>query len=100
MMKIIDDRTVEEVRGEVQVHLAANLHNAPASMIEACMEAIQAYWDDENEKLIQLPQGVQWRELDAAPAHAICDGFRLEQWTWHYDYDVAADERMMNGYSS
>ena len=90
---LIDNRTVAEVRDELRYHLRYNVAEAAPSLVEACLGAVIAYWDDENDRSIQL-KGATWRGNTYAPAHEICEAFKLGDWTWKYDYDVAADERM------
>lgn len=52
----------------------------PLSMVQPCIEAIDAYNDDEPNKLIELPEGVSWRGENSAPAIAIIEGHHLDAW--------------------
>lgn len=62
----------------------------PSSMIQPCIEAIEACNEDDSCRLIQLPiDGVDrngepfqitWRGSDKAPAWAIVEGHHLEGW--------------------
>jgi hypothetical protein len=50
-------------------------------MVQPCIEAIDAVndaglWDLE----IPLPEGVEWRGLTSAPAHAIIEAHHLDAW--------------------
>ena len=71
--------TVEE---QIRIHLSANHYPpVPESMVKPCIEAIDAVndlglWDLE----IPLPEGVSWRGLTTAPAHAIIEQHHLDAW--------------------
>jgi hypothetical protein len=58
----------------------------PLSMVQPCIEAIDAYNDDEPNKLIELPEGVSWRGENSAPAIAIIEGHHLDAWCNHADW--------------
>jgi len=62
-------------------HLQANHYPpVPLSMVPVCIEAIDAYWEDNIDKLIALPEGVLWRNQTEAPAHAIIQAHHLDAW--------------------
>ena len=53
-------------------HLRGNhFPPVPSSMITPCVEAIDAYWEDDLEKEISLPEGVTYRGSKTAPAREI-----------------------------
>lgn len=63
-------------------HLTSNHYPpVPDFMVPVCEAAIDA-WNDERDpdKLISLPEGVGYRGLTAAPAHAIIEAHHLEAW--------------------
>jgi hypothetical protein len=76
----------------LSLHLSANHYPPiPQSMIPVCVEAIDAYWEDDTNRLIQLPiDGVdrngepfqiRWRDgSDKAPAWAIIEHAHLDSW--------------------
>jgi hypothetical protein len=49
-------------------------------MVEPCIEAIDAYHDEDYNRLIELPDGITWRNLYSAPASAIVEAHHLEAW--------------------
>ena len=67
----------------------------PHSMVQPCIEAIDACNEDDSERLIQLPiDGVDrngepfqitWRGQDKAPAYAIVEQHHLDAWVNNYD---------------
>lgn len=63
----------------------------PLSMVQPCIEAIDAVNDEDYNRLIPLPEGVSWRGQDSAPASAIVEGHHLEQWCNHA-WDCDCDE--------
>jgi hypothetical protein len=62
-------------------HLQGNHYPpVPLSMVEPCIEAIDAYWDEDYNKLIEMPKGVTYRGDRYAPAHAIVEQHHLDAW--------------------
>jgi hypothetical protein len=70
------------IQQQLEIHLTSNFYPpVPASMAEPCMHAIQAYWEDDLDRLIILPDGVSWRGESTAPAYAMINQHRLYPWT-------------------
>ena len=62
-------------------HLQGNHYPpVPLSMVEPCIEAIDAFYDEDYNREIDLPQGVLWRGQVTAPASAIVEQHHLEAW--------------------
>ena len=69
------------MRAGVEIHLTSNFYPpVPVSMAQPCIEAIDACWDNDNDRSIPLPDGVFWRGQNTAPAHAIVEQHRLYPW--------------------
>ena len=70
------------IEDQIRIHLSANHYPpVPATMVQPCIEAIDAVndaglWDLE----IPLPEGVSWRGLTTAPANAIIEAHHLDAW--------------------
>jgi hypothetical protein len=65
----------------IAMHLRGNHYPpVPLSMVEPCLDAINAYWMDELDKQIELPEGISWRGNNSAPAYAIIESHHLEPW--------------------
>lgn len=63
----------------VGMHLRSNLYPpVPLIMVDACCDAIDAYNELDYSRSIDLPDGVSWKGLSHAPAHAIIENHRLE----------------------
>lgn len=72
---------------QIGIHLSANHYPpVPSSMIKPCIEAIDAYWEDDVDREIDL-NGASWRGNDTAPAWAIIEGHHLEAWCTEYEED-------------
>jgi hypothetical protein len=72
---------------QIEWHLRGNFFPpVPMSMVEVCVKAIECYNNGEPEKLLGLPEGVGYRGLTAAPAHAIIEAHRLDTWLVGEDY--------------
>lgn len=66
----------------IAMHLRVNFYPPiPAEMAESCAEAIDAYWEEDTDRLISLPEingfQVEWRGQTSAPAYAILEQHRL-----------------------
>ncbi len=78
-LSVMDNLDIET---QVGIHLSSNHYPpVPAIMIDPCVQAIDAVndaglWDLE----IPLPEGVSWRGLNTAPAHAIIEQHHLDAW--------------------
>lgn len=68
-------------------HLQANHYPpVPVAMVDACIEAIDAYHEEDYDRLIKLPEGISWRGEDSAPASAIAEAHHLDAWLPHAHY--------------
>lgn len=68
-------------------HLQANHYPpVPTSMVQPCIDAIDAYWEEDLNREIELPEGVSWRGQDKAPAYAIIESHHLEAWCQEDEY--------------
>jgi hypothetical protein len=71
----------------ISIHLQSNHYPpVPLSMVEPCIEAIDAFYDEDYNREIALPQGVLWRGQVTAPASAIIEQHHLEAWLPEEDY--------------
>lgn len=73
---------------QLEWHLIGNhFPPLPKSMVTPCAEAIDAYWADELDREIELPDGVLYRGLPTAPAREIIINHHLDAWCVEYDED-------------
>jgi hypothetical protein len=58
----------------IAIHLSANHYPpVPRSMVQPCIDAIDAYHDEDYQRLIDLPAPITWRDQNTAPASAIVE---------------------------
>ena len=70
----------------IAIHLQANHYPpVPRSMVEPCIAAIDAYHDEDYNRLIDLPEPITWRDKTQAPASAIVEAHHLDAWLPQYD---------------
>jgi len=71
----------------ILIHLQSNHYPpVPASMVQPCIDAIDAYYDGDYDRSIKLPEGVSWRGQDTSPASALIEAHHLEAWLPETDY--------------
>jgi hypothetical protein len=71
----------------LSIHLQGNHYPpVPLSMVEPCIEAIDAFYDEDYNREIALPEGVLWRGQVTAPASAIVDAHHLNAWLPEEEY--------------
>lgn len=70
-----------DLERQLRIHLTANHYPpVPVAMVQPCIDAIDAYYDEDYDRLISLPEPITWRDQNTAPAHAIVDAHHLEAW--------------------
>jgi hypothetical protein len=73
-----------DLEGSLKMHLTANHYPpVPVSMVQPCIDAIDAYHDEDYDRPIKLPEGITWRDEEYAPAHAIVEAHHLDAWLPH-----------------
>jgi hypothetical protein len=67
------DLTELDLEVALGYHLQGNHYPpVPLSMVQPCIEAIDAYYDEDYNKLIEMPEGVSYKGDSHAPAWARC----------------------------
>jgi hypothetical protein len=65
----------------IKIHLTANHYPpVPESMVLPCIEAIEAFMEDDFYREIEMPEGVTYKGRKSAPADAIIEQHHLEAW--------------------
>ena len=66
----------------ISIHLQSNHYPpVPLSMVQPCIDAIDAAWNQDYNLMIELPQGVTYRGgATSAPAYAIIENHHLDPW--------------------
>ena len=85
--------TALDLSNELDIEVAIGYHlqgnhypPVPVAMVQPCIEAIDAYYDEDYNRLIEMPEGVFYRGMDHAPANAIVEQHHLEAWLPEEDY--------------
>jgi len=86
--KEVGDEMGISLHQQLSWHLTGNHYPpVPTSMIEPCIQAIEAVREGDSEREIALPKGVSWRGRETAPAYAIVEAHHLETWCYEEDYE-------------
>ena len=65
----------------IAIHLTSNHYPpVPRSMVKPCIDAIDAYWENDYNREINLPEDITYQGKTSAPAHAIVDAHHLDAW--------------------
>jgi hypothetical protein len=71
--------SVLDLETQLAYHLQGNHYPpVPLSMVQPCIEAIDAYYDEDYERFIAMPEGVFYKGMSHAPASAIVEQHHLE----------------------
>jgi hypothetical protein len=66
---------------QLAMHFRGNCYPPiPSQMIPTAVEAIYAYWDEDLDKELALPEGVSFRGQDTVSARNAIESFRLDAW--------------------
>lgn len=78
-----------DLERQIAIHLTSNHYPpVPSSMVQPCIEAIDAYNDEDYDREIEMPDGVSYRGNNYAPAWAIVEQHHLGPWTFDYFDDT------------
>jgi hypothetical protein len=73
--------SVLDLETQLAYHLQGNHYPpVPLSMVQPCIDAIDAYYDEDYERFIEMPEGVFYKGMSHAPASAIVQQHHLEFW--------------------
>lgn len=65
----------------IGMHLQGNHYPpVPLIMVAPCIEAIDAYYEEDFNKEIEMPEGVSYKGKTTAPAWAIIEQHHLNAW--------------------
>ena len=78
------------LKEQIEIHLVGNFYPPiPRFMAQVCVDALNAYWEEDTNRMIDMPKGVSYKGSTSAPAWAIVEQHRL--WPWldeQEDYDA------------
>lgn len=75
------DLSLEQAIG---YHLQGNHYPpVPLMMVKPCIDAIDAFYDEDFNREIEMPEGVSYKGNNTAPAWAIVEQHHLDSWLPH-----------------
>ncbi len=75
--------SVLDLETQLGYHLQGNHYPpVPLSMVQPCIEAIDAAYDEDYNREIEMPEGITYKGKTTAPAHAIINQHHL---SWFID---------------
>ncbi len=79
--------SVLDLETQLAYHLQGNHYPpVPLSMVQPCIDAIDAYYDNDAMRQIAMPEGVFYKGMSHAPAWAIIDQHHLDFWLPQDEY--------------
>ena len=76
-----------DLERQISIHLQGNHYPpVPLSMVQPCIDAIDAYYEEDYNQEINLPHPITWRGNATAPASAIIEAHHLQAWLPETDY--------------
>jgi hypothetical protein len=78
------------LKKQIEIHLVSNFYPPiPRFMAQACVDALNAYWEEDTNRMIDMPEGVSYKGSTSAPAWAVVEQHRLSPWlNEEEDYDT------------
>ena len=69
------------LKTQIEIHLVSNFYPPiPSFMAQTCVNALNAYWEEDTNRLIDMPTGVSYKGSTSAPAWAIVEQHKLDAW--------------------
>jgi hypothetical protein len=80
--------SVLDLETQLGYHLQGNHYPpVPLSMVQPCIEAIDAAYDEDYNREIEMPEGITYKGKTTAPAHAIINQHHLNWFIEPYNED-------------
>jgi len=80
--------SVLDLETQIAYHLQGNHYPpVPLSMVQPCIEAIDAAYDEDYDREIAMPEGVSYKGSNVAPAWAIIEQHHLDWFITPADED-------------
>jgi len=80
--------SVLDLETQLAYHLQGNHYPpVPLSMVQPCIEAIDAAYDEDYDREIAMPEGVSYKGSNVAPAWAIIEQHHLDWFITPADED-------------
>ena len=80
--------SVLDLETQLGYHLQGNHYPpVPLSMVQPCIDAIDAAYDEDYNREIEMPEGITYKGKTTAPAHAIINQHHLNWFIEPYNED-------------
>jgi hypothetical protein len=80
--------SVLDLETQIGYHLQGNHYPpVPLSMVQPCIDAIDAAYDEDYNREIEMPEGITYKGKTTAPAHAIINQHHLNWFIEPYNED-------------
>ena len=80
--------SVLDLETQLAYHLQGNHYPpVPLSMVQPCIDAIDAFYDEDWDREIAMPEGVSYKGSNVAPAWAIIEQHHLDWFITPVDED-------------
>jgi hypothetical protein len=84
--------SVLDLETQLAYHLQGNHYPpVPLSMVQPCIDAIDAYYENDAMRFIAMPEGVFYKGMSHAPAWAIIEQHHLDFWLPQDDEYIEED---------
>jgi hypothetical protein len=84
--------SVLDLETQIAYHLQGNHYPpVPLSMVQPCIDAIDAYYENDAMRFIPMPEGVFYKGMSHAPAWAIIEQHHLDFWLPQDDEYIEED---------
>jgi hypothetical protein len=84
--------SVLDLETQLAYHLQGNHYPpVPLSMVQPCIDAIDAYYDNDAMRFIAMPEGVFYKGMSHAPAWAVIEQHHLDFWLPQDDEYIEED---------
>ena len=69
------------LKEQIEIHLVSNFYPPiPRWMAQTCVDALNAYWEQDTKRMIDMPNGVTYKGSTSAPAWAVVEQHKLDTW--------------------
>jgi hypothetical protein len=70
-----------DLKQQIEIHLVSNFYPPiPRFMAQTCVDALNAYWEEDTNRMIDMPKKVLYKGSTSAPAWAVVEQHKLSPW--------------------
>jgi len=80
-MELASGEFVSNIEQQISIHFSSNCYPpVPQFMVPVAIKAIDAFYDEDYDLMIDLPEGVEFRNSKTVSASNVIDALRLDAW--------------------